>query len=131
MLDGPKLNVKNGWMGVLQFYVLFNSVTVISGRWEVGNESLCAVELRLRLRRFRLERGSNSGTASSVGQRLTNVKKHTKYFFRAATLLFWVHSPPPPPPPPPLFFVFFLLRILLREATLLFTSTLLFQTNQN
>ena len=44
----------------LRFYVIFNSVSVISGRLEVDNESLCAVELRLWLRRFRLERGSNS-----------------------------------------------------------------------
>ena len=30
-------------------------------RWEVDNERLCAMDARLRLRRFRLERGSNSG----------------------------------------------------------------------
>ena len=41
-------------------YVLFNSVSVISGRWEVDNDRLCAMELRLWLRRFRLGRGSNS-----------------------------------------------------------------------
>ena len=50
----------NRWMDDLRFYVLFNSVPVISGRWEVDNERLCAMELRLRLRKFRLERGSNS-----------------------------------------------------------------------
>ena len=48
------------WMDDLRFYVLFNSVSIISGRWEVDNERLCAMELRLRLRRFRLERGSAS-----------------------------------------------------------------------
>ena len=47
------------WHG-LQFYALFNSVLVISGRKEVDNKRLCAMELRLRLRRFHLERGSNS-----------------------------------------------------------------------
>ena len=47
-------------MADLRFYVLFNGVSVISGRWEVDNERLCAMELRLRLRRFGLERGSNS-----------------------------------------------------------------------
>ena len=47
-------------MDDLRFYVLFNSVSVISGRWEVDNERLCAMERRLRLRRFCLERGSNS-----------------------------------------------------------------------
>ena len=43
-------------MDDLPFYVLFNSVSVISGRWEVDNERVCAMELRLRLRRFRLKR---------------------------------------------------------------------------
>ena len=33
----------------------FNSVSIISGQWEVDYERLCAVELRLRLRRFCLE----------------------------------------------------------------------------
>ena len=42
--------IRDGWM----------AVSVISGRREVDNERLCAMELRLRLRRFRLERGSNS-----------------------------------------------------------------------
>ena len=45
-----------------RFYVLFNSISVISGRWADGNEMLCAMELRLQLRRFRLKRGSNSGS---------------------------------------------------------------------
>ena len=49
-------------MDDLRFYVLFNSVSVISGRWEVDNERLCAMELRLRLRRFHLERGTFSKT---------------------------------------------------------------------
>ena len=49
------------WMDDLRFYVLFNSVSVISGRWADDSETLCAMEPRLRLRRFRLERGSNSG----------------------------------------------------------------------
>ena len=47
-------------MFFLLFYVLFNSVSFISGRREVDNERLCAKELRLRLRTFHLERGSNS-----------------------------------------------------------------------
>ena len=50
----------DGWMDDLRFCVLFNSVSVISGRWEVVNERLRAMELRLRLRRFHLEQGSNS-----------------------------------------------------------------------
>ena len=54
-------NFQYGWMDDLQFYVLFNSISVISGRWADGNERLCATEPRLRLGRFRLERDSNSG----------------------------------------------------------------------
>ena len=45
----------------LRFYVLFNSISVISGRRADDNDRICAMEPRLRLRRFRLERGSNSG----------------------------------------------------------------------
>ena len=37
-----------GWMDDLRFYVLFHSISVISGRWEVDNERLCAMELCLR-----------------------------------------------------------------------------------
>ena len=48
------------WMDDLRFYVLFNSISAISGRWKVDNERLCAVELHLWLRRFCLEQGSNS-----------------------------------------------------------------------
>ena len=47
-------------MDDLCFYVLFNSIAVISGRWTDDNERLYAMEPRLRLRRFGLERGSNS-----------------------------------------------------------------------
>ena len=50
-----------GWMDDLPFYVLFNSISVISGQWADDNERLCAMEPCLRLRRFRLRRGSNSG----------------------------------------------------------------------
>ena len=53
----PKLD---GWMDELRFYVLLNSISVTSGRCLDDNERLCAMELRLRLKRFRLERGSNS-----------------------------------------------------------------------
>ena len=45
----------------LQFYVLFNSISVISGGWADDNERLCAMEPCLLLRRFLLERDSNSG----------------------------------------------------------------------
>ena len=49
------------WMDDLPFYILFNSVSVISGRWADDNERLYAMEPGLGLRRFRLELGSNSG----------------------------------------------------------------------
>ena len=45
----------DGWMDDLRFYVLFNSISVISGRCLDDNERLCAMELRLRLRRFHIE----------------------------------------------------------------------------
>ena len=48
----------DGWMK--QFYVLFNSISVILGQWEDYNERLCAIESLLRLRKFRFEPGSNS-----------------------------------------------------------------------
>ena len=48
-------------MDDLRFYILFNSISVISGRWVDNNERLCAMEPGLRLRRFRLKRGLNLG----------------------------------------------------------------------
>ena len=51
--------MKNGWMNDLRFNILFNSNSVISEQWADDNERLCAMEPHLRLRRFRLERGSN------------------------------------------------------------------------
>ena len=54
-----KITVYERWMDDLQFYILFNSISVISGRWEVGNERLCAMEVRLWLGRCRLEWESN------------------------------------------------------------------------
>ena len=37
----------DGWMDDMRFYVLFNSISVISGRWKVDNERLCAMKLRV------------------------------------------------------------------------------------
>ena len=54
-------SIFDGWMDDLQFYILFNYISVISGRWVDANERLSAMEPHLRLRRFRLERGLNSG----------------------------------------------------------------------
>ena len=50
-----------GWIDDLRLYVLFNSMSVISGRWADDNERVCAMEPRKRLKRFRLEQGSNPG----------------------------------------------------------------------
>ena len=36
----------DGWMDDLRFYIVFNSVSVISGRLEEDSEVLCATELR-------------------------------------------------------------------------------------
>ena len=53
--------LNDGYM-TCDFTSLFNRISVISGRWTAGKERLCAMELRLRLRRFRLERNSNPGS---------------------------------------------------------------------
>ena len=44
----------DGWMDNMRFYIIFNSISVISGRWANDNERQCAMEHRLRLRRFRI-----------------------------------------------------------------------------
>ena len=59
-----------GWMNNLQFYVIFNSISVISGRWPGDNKRLCAIESRLRLKRSVPLAMLEPGTARSVGQRL-------------------------------------------------------------
>ena len=40
---------KNGWMDDFRFYVLFNNISVISGRLEVDNKRMCAMEPHLQL----------------------------------------------------------------------------------
>ena len=66
-----KSGLWDGWMDDLRFYVLLNSISVISGQCLDDNERLCAMELRLRLRRFPSS-GDRTQSASSVGQRLTH-----------------------------------------------------------
>ena len=58
----------------LAIYIIFNSISVISGRWAGDNERMCAMEPLLRLRRFRLE-GARTRDARSLGQRLTHSAK--------------------------------------------------------
>ena len=43
------------WMDDLLFYVLLNSISVISRRCSDDDERLCAMELCIRLRRFHRE----------------------------------------------------------------------------
>ena len=62
----------NNWMDDLQVYVIFNSISVISGRWSDDNERLCAMESRLRLKRSSPQAGLEPTTARSVGQSLTH-----------------------------------------------------------
>ena len=50
-----KMSPSNGWMDDLRFYALFNSISVISGRWVDDNEKLCAVELKRAPPHARLE----------------------------------------------------------------------------
>ena len=54
-------NVEADEMDDLRFYILFNSISVISGGWVADNDRLCAVESHLWLKRFHLEGGLNSG----------------------------------------------------------------------
>ena len=63
--------MRDEWMDDMRFYVLFNSVSVISGRCMDDNERLCAMELRLRLRRYTSSEDRTRFTRS-VGQRLTH-----------------------------------------------------------
>ena len=53
-LEEPQQKYRLGWM-TCDFNVLFNSISVISGRCLDDNERLCAMELRLWLRSFHLE----------------------------------------------------------------------------
>ena len=59
LLRGYDLYELYGWMDDLRFNVLFNSISVISGRLADGNEMLLAIELHLQMSRFRLEWDSN------------------------------------------------------------------------
>ena len=47
----------DGWVDDLRFYVLLNSISVISGQLADDNEMQCAVEFRLRLKRSQPQTG--------------------------------------------------------------------------
>ena len=59
------------WMDGLPFYILFNSISVISGQWAGDNERLCAVEPSLRLKISWLQAELKPGITRSVGQGFT------------------------------------------------------------
>ena len=40
------INSLFGWMDSLRFYIRFNGILVISGRWAGDNEKFCAMESR-------------------------------------------------------------------------------------
>ena len=55
-------------MDDLGFYLLFNGISVISGRWAGDNESLCAMGPLLRLKRSLSQADLESRPARSVSQ---------------------------------------------------------------
>ena len=59
-------------MDDLQFYIHFNSISVISGQWADDNERLCAMKPCLLLKRSLPQMGLELKTARSVGQGLTH-----------------------------------------------------------
>ena len=59
----------DGWM---PFHVLFNNISVKSGRRADDNERMCAMEPNIRLKRSLPQVGLEPTTAGSVGQHLTH-----------------------------------------------------------
>ena len=55
-----RLSCEDGWMNDLRFYVVFSSVSVISGRWDVDNERLSGMETILRSGQNRLFKNKNA-----------------------------------------------------------------------
>ena len=60
-------------MDDLRLYVLFNSISVISGRWTDDNEMLCAIEPCLRLKRSLPQAGFELSTVRSVEDYSRNI----------------------------------------------------------
>ena len=59
-MDGWMDGWIDGWMDELRFYILFNSISIISGRWEDDIDRMVATEPRLGLQN--LQRYSNHGS---------------------------------------------------------------------
>ena len=64
-------SLQDRWMDDLQFYILFNSITAISGQWADDNERLCAIEPHM-VEKILPQAELKPGTARSVGQLLTH-----------------------------------------------------------
>ena len=56
----------DGWIDGLQIYVLINSISVISGRWDGDNERMFAMEPCFRMKRLSSSAGIEAGTARSA-----------------------------------------------------------------
>ena len=56
----------------LLFYILFNSISVISGQWLGDNERLCATEPCFWSEIFPLQVGVKLGTSKLAGQCITH-----------------------------------------------------------
>ena len=79
ILGMRRIFVQYMWMDDLRFYVLFNSISVTSGRWLDENEKLCAMEPS-----FTIEKIIASGGA----------RTHDRYISRSALnpLSYWGSS---------------------------------------
>ena len=53
-----------GWMDDSRCYVIFNSISVVSGRWLDDSEGLCAIGPSVWLERFPSQAGLEPGTSS-------------------------------------------------------------------
>ena len=72
LLAGVILRVDSFEMDGRQFYVLFNSILVISGQCSGDNERMCAMEPCLQWERFLPQAGLEARTNRSVSQCLTH-----------------------------------------------------------
>ena len=61
-----------GWMDDLRFYILFDSISVISGQWEVDDEKVVCNGTPFMVWKILPQAGLKLGTPRSVGQCLTH-----------------------------------------------------------
>ena len=67
-----KLLKLDGWMDDLRFYILFNSISIISGQWVGDNERMYAIKPNLQLKSSPPQAGLDTRTARSVGPKTRN-----------------------------------------------------------